>query len=205
MGEQPYRSPTPPLDAATVRGMDRSAARLSLNDLAILGVIGEGQTHGWAVTQALAPDGPLGRIWTVNRPLVYRSIALLIERGLIVEVGAEPGLRGPQRVIVRISPSGRRTLSRWLERPVDHVREIRTEFLLKIAFLERSGRGSGAVGASAGRSARPRVRCALRRAGTRQDDLEDVLARWRFHSATAAQQFLAELAGSPRGRRAKRS
>ena len=40
-------------------------------------------SHGWALGTMLAPDGELGRIWTLSRPLTYRAIDGLVDKGLI--------------------------------------------------------------------------------------------------------------------------
>jgi len=39
-------------------------------------------THGWPIVRELASDGAIGRIWTVSRPLVYRSLTTLLAAGL---------------------------------------------------------------------------------------------------------------------------
>ena len=46
---------------------------------------------------------------------------------------------GRVRTILGPTPSGRRLLARWLAEPVEHVREVRSLFLLKLLFLERQG------------------------------------------------------------------
>ena len=37
------------------------------------------------------------------------------------------------------TPSGRRAVRRWLEEPVDHLREMRSLFLFKLVLAEGSG------------------------------------------------------------------
>jgi DNA-binding PadR family transcriptional regulator len=87
----------------------------------------------------MSKDGEIGRVWAVGRPLVYRAIELLESRGLIESVGTEPGARGPNRSLFKATPDGREELARWLSEPVDHVRDIRSLFLLKLVLLERAG------------------------------------------------------------------
>jgi DNA-binding PadR family transcriptional regulator len=76
-------------------------------------------------------------VWTMGRPLVYRSLEILEQRGLIEAAGHEPGIRGPNRTILRITPAGRDALMLWLAEPVDHVRDVRSLLLLKLVFAER--------------------------------------------------------------------
>ena len=37
------------------------------------------------------------------------------------------------------TPRGRQALRRWLARPTEHVRDLRSELLIKLLLLERSG------------------------------------------------------------------
>ncbi len=159
-------------------------------------MVAEEPTHGWAVTRELDADGALGRVWTVPRAVVYRSIATLLSKGLIEEYGAVPGGRGPQRTIVRVTPSGRAALRRWLERPVDHVRDVRSEFLVKLALLDRSGRSRDALVQRQLEQLAP-VFAGLRKR-TRDGGFDGVLADWRRESALAVQRFLEALARRPR-------
>ena len=54
----------------------------SLGGWAVLALLHEGDTHGWALVRALAPEGEIGRVWSIRRALVYRTVELLIEAGL---------------------------------------------------------------------------------------------------------------------------
>jgi DNA-binding PadR family transcriptional regulator len=73
----------------------------------------------------------------MGRPLVYRSLEILEQRGLIESAGHEPGVRGPNRTILRITTEGREALMRWLSEPVGHVRDVRSLLLLKLVFADR--------------------------------------------------------------------
>jgi DNA-binding PadR family transcriptional regulator len=80
---------------------------LSIADWVVLGLVAEGPTHGWPIVRALRVDGPIGRVWTVPRPVVYRSLATLTEQGYIEAVDDPTTSRGPQRTIVRATRRGR--------------------------------------------------------------------------------------------------
>lgn len=150
----------------------------SLADHVCLAVIAERPTHGWAIVKLLRPDGDLGRIWSLSRPLTYRSVDRLAEAGLIERAD------GGRRTELRITPSGRRVVRRWLHEPVEHVRDLRTEFLLKLQLLGRSGLDSSAL-ITAQRQALRSALDALTTAGPR-----DPVELWRQESARAAQRFL---------------
>jgi PadR family transcriptional regulator AphA len=165
---------------------------LSLADWVVLGVVVEAPTHGWAVSRELGAGGALGRVWTVPRPVVYRSIATLTAKGFVEPAGEVAG-RGPHRAIVRASPQGRAALRRWLDRPVDHVRDVRSELLVKLAPLERAGRPHRPLVERQLTHLAPVFDALL--AEVPSDDFDAVLATWRRESALAVRRFLEELLG----------
>ena len=99
----------------------------------------EGDTHGWALVRAMTPEGDIGRVWSIRRALVYRTVELVVEAGLAERAGVEPGMRGSPRTLLRVTPAGRQAVDRWLHEPVDHVRDLRSALLLKLLFLQRCG------------------------------------------------------------------
>jgi PadR family transcriptional regulator AphA len=113
--------------------------RLTTNDLTVLALIAERQAHGWALAAKLARGAEIGQIWSISRPIVYHALDRLERAGLVDPVGLERGGRGPHRVIYAITAAGKEQLASWLERPVEHVRDIRSVFLLKVVLIERAG------------------------------------------------------------------
>jgi len=85
---------------------------------AVLALLVEEPVHGFAVARAMAPDGEVGRIWSVRRPLVYRAIDTLTEMGLVRSRATEPSRSGPRRTVIEATPAGRRALKAWLAEPV---------------------------------------------------------------------------------------
>jgi len=166
-----------------------STPRLSITEFVVLGVVGEGPTHGFAISKELVPSSELGRVFTVRRPLVYRALDRLVETGYVASVSTEKGDAGPERTIHRITSSGRRRLNRWLAEPVDHVRDLRIEFLLKITLIERSNRSPLQLIQD--------QRAALRTTLEALDKLDtgrtDHIGLWRRHNAAAAVAYLEEL------------
>jgi DNA-binding PadR family transcriptional regulator len=113
--------------------------RLSNNDWTVLALVAERPSHGWALAAKLARGGEVGSIWAVSRPIVYHGLDRLERAGLLAAAGIERGGRGPHRVIYEITPAGKRELQTWLTSPVEHVRDIRSLFLLKVVLLQRAG------------------------------------------------------------------
>jgi len=112
--------------------------RPALAEFVCLALIAEGAEHGWGIGTLLADDGDIGRIWTLSRPLTYRAIDQLIERGYVARRGTEQG-RGRQRTLLRSTAAGRRAVAAWLNEPVQHLRDVRTELLVKLTLRQRVG------------------------------------------------------------------
>ncbi len=63
--------------------MRRRPEQLATGEWAVLALVAEGPTHGFAVARALAPGGEVGRVWAMRRPLVYRTLDVLADRELV--------------------------------------------------------------------------------------------------------------------------
>jgi len=160
-------------------------SELSLAEAVCLTLVAREPRHGWSIVKALAPEGEIGRIWSLSRPLTYRALDALAGAEQIEPKGSEPGA-GPPRTIWKATPKGRRTSNAWLRRPVAHPRDMRTEFLLKLEL--------GAPAADLAREqlvAFEPVFAGLERAAANAP--ADVVARWRVESAHATRRFLDSL------------
>ena len=113
-------------------------APLSLAEATCLALITQGFEHGWAIGSELAADGPLGAIWSLSRPLTYRAIEGLVERSLVTRTAGDEG-RGRERAVLRPTAAGRRAATTWLDSPAEHLRDLRTELLLKLTLRQRTG------------------------------------------------------------------
>ncbi|MCB0968072.1 MAG: PadR family transcriptional regulator [Ilumatobacter sp.] len=164
-----------------------------LGEWACLGVLYDRPAHGWAVARELLPDGEIGRVWSISRPMTYRSIDRLVERGWVEPRAEEAGEGGPNRTIVAATRAGRSRFRTWLRAPVPHLRDLRSELLLKLVFAERLG-----VDVSDMLDDQRRIVDALAAAMADPDD-GDVVAMWRAESASAAQRFLARMGQDRRG------
>ena len=111
---------------------------LAPGEWAVLALLCERPAHGWALARQLSPNGELGSVWSLTRPLVYRSLEILESRRLILPAGSEPGARGPNRTIFRATAAGHEAVGLWLSEPVEHVRESRSLLLLKLVFAQRN-------------------------------------------------------------------
>ena len=162
---------------------------LSTTEYAVLGLLAERPSHGFAVSKRLDPDSDVGRVYTVRRPLVYRALDRLVEAGYAEPVSTEKGDAGPQRVIHRVTPRGRRRLHRWLGEPVGHIRDLRIEFLLKLALLRRSGRSP----IDLIREQRAALDATLAALEDPKPHPGDHVELWRRHNAATAAAYLDDL------------
>lgn len=108
-----------------------------VGEWACLGILYGHPSHGWAIVKRLRPDGDVGRIWHLSRPLTYRALDQLTGREWIQPVGEEPGRAGPNRTILAVTRTGRARFRSWLRTPVPHLRDLRSELLLKLVFAEQ--------------------------------------------------------------------
>jgi DNA-binding PadR family transcriptional regulator len=168
-----------------------AAPPLSLAESVVLALIAEGPTHGFPIAQLAAPDGELGRIWHIPRPIVYRSLPRLAEAGLISADGSEPG-RGPQRTIWAVTAAGRKAAMTWLQTPVDHVRDVRSHLLMKLALLHRAGLDPSEL-LHKQREVLAPIAAAMAAEHSDPAGFEATLLAWRRANAQAALSFLADV------------
>ncbi len=116
---------------------------LSTVEAAVLGLLSVAPAHGFALARELSPNGTAPLFFTAQAPVVYRALSTLAERGLVARDHEEEGTSGPPRTVMKATRQGRAHLDEWLDRPVDKIRQVRLEFLLKLALLERLGRDPG--------------------------------------------------------------
>ena len=164
----------------------------SLTEWVVLGLLCERPAHGWDVARAFAREGEVGQVWSVSRPLVYRAIAVLRELGYVVDRGSTPSSTGPARVLLAPSPRGRQAFRRWVSRPTSHVRDIRSELMVKLLLLSRAGKDHDAL-LRAQLALLERGEHALVRRVAESAGFERTIAVWRLTSGRAARAFVEAL------------
>jgi DNA-binding PadR family transcriptional regulator len=173
---------------------------LGLAEWTVLSVIAERPVHGFAVAALTAPDGDLGRVWHIPRPVVYRALGRLVDAELIATEAVESG-PGPQRTRYSASPAGREAAERWLQTPVEHVREIRSHLLIKLALLDRRGVDPAELLARQREALEP-IAAAVSVERRRSAGFDRVLLAWRQAMADAALSFLDDVRPADQARRA---
>jgi DNA-binding PadR family transcriptional regulator len=160
---------------------------LSLPEWLVLCLVCEGLEYGWPIVRELSAEGDLGQVWTVTRAKVYRAIDLVTEKGYLEVAGHEAG-GGPERVLLAPTKATRRVVDRWLAEPVAHIRDLRSELLLKLLLRERRGLDVQELAVVQRAAINPQLE---RWAKTRPTS---VVEAWRKESAASARRFLDGLA-----------
>ena len=162
--------------------------RLSLAEWLVLCLVREEPTYGLVLVGLLARDGRLGQVWSVPKAVVYRALQRLETLGLIRTIGEQRTSQGPVRSLYQASPAARA----WLSTPVEHPRDVRSELMVKLALLDRSGIDS--------RDLLQAQLATLLPVATALDDrlrattgFEHTVVLWRHEAMTATVRFLEAL------------
>jgi PadR family transcriptional regulator AphA len=169
--------------------------QLLLGEWACLGILCAGPSHGFAIAARLKPEGDVGRVWSLSRALTYRSLEQLVGRGYVEPLGEEPGIAGGNRTILAATRTGRAQLRKWLTTPVDHLRDLRSDLLLKLVIAEECGVD---VGDMLDRQHARIIEMAAALHEQVDEQPGDVVALWRSESSEAALRFLERLRQSSR-------
>lgn len=155
-----------------------------LGEWVTLGILYDQPAHGWAIVKQLRPDGDIGRIWHLTRPLTYRALDQLTTRDWIRPVSEEPGDAGPNRTILAATRTGRARFRTWLRTPVPHLRDLRSELLLKLVFAENHDIDISDM-LDQQRTIIDDHACSLSHTNS-----HDIVTLWRREATGAAQRFL---------------
>lgn len=173
---------------------------LSLAEWLVLCLVCEEPRHGFALARLLDSGGTVGRIWRVPKPVVYRALQRLEQLGLVESAAQEPSTQGPARSPVSVTRAGRRLAIAWLSQPASHNRDVRSELLVKLALLDRSGGDPGRLLDAQREQLLPVARALEARLAT-ASGFDRTLILWRSETVSATLRFLdalldRDLAGS---------
>ena len=161
------------------------ARRLSLAEHVCLALIAEDDTHGWALGGLMASDGNIGRVWSLSRPLTYRAIDGLVDTDMIERTPTAVAT-GRDRSLLTATPLGRDVCHAWLDTPVEHLRDVRTELLVKLTLRTRIGASNDSLLVAQRAAFAPAIDTLTTRTDT------DVVDIWRREHARAVRRFLNE-------------
>ena len=167
--------------------------RLSLAEWLVLCLVREEPTYGLILVGLLARPGPLGQVWSVPKAVVYRALQRLEVLGLIRTVGEQRTSQGPVRSLYQVTPAGEAAAAAWLSMPVAHPRDVRSELMVKLALLDRSGTDSRDLLQAQLARLLP-VAAALDDRLRATTGFEHTLVLWRHEAMAATLRFLQTLA-----------
>ena len=152
-------------------------------------LIHRGAGHGYDVARHFAPDGSLGSVLTLSRPVVYRAVKSLESAGLVESVESV-GARGQLKWQLTCTERGTAAAEEWIQAPVTHLRDMRSEFLVKFLLLDGDETLRGQFVRRQRGVLEPIISTLLANRTT------DATSMWRREQARAAMRFLDELEGA---------
>jgi DNA-binding PadR family transcriptional regulator len=103
---------------------------------ALLGLLVEGSHHGYDLARLFAPGSALADIVHVSASHLYALLSRLERDGFIVGHREEVGAHPPRRVY-ELTDAGREAVLRWIDDPVEHPRDMRIDFPLKLYLVRK--------------------------------------------------------------------
>jgi PadR family transcriptional regulator AphA len=103
-------------------------------DLAALGFLIERPLHGYDLHQRM--KAALGPVWRIALSQLYNVLHRLEQNGWIA-CREEPQEGAPPRRVCQATDEGIRAFRTWSVSPVEHLRDLRVEFVAKLYLLRR--------------------------------------------------------------------
>src|ERR1700733_12847176 len=165
---------------------DRS---LSLSEWLRVFLVREQPRHGFAIARLLEADGSLGKVWRGAQPGIYRALQRLEQLSLVRTTEQQATSQGPVRSLIDATPAGREAAAAWLTRPVSHTRDVRSELLVKLALLDRTGTDPQPLLATQREHLAPLADSLHARLGD-ATGFDRTLVLWRYETVLATIRFL---------------
>jgi PadR family transcriptional regulator, regulatory protein AphA len=134
MSTQPQPShPTETDSPPPVPADDEERGHHEVAEYALLGLLRSGPAHGYRLSAAFEPEGRLGQILHLKMSLMYAYLRKLERQGWVqARTEATDSVR--TRRVFTLTPEGEGAFDRWVEEPVGAMREVRLDFMVKLAF-----------------------------------------------------------------------
>ena len=99
----------------------------------LLGALFLGPKHGYEIMQFL--ESALESTWQVSTSQLYVLLKRLEHDGLL-ESNLETQETRPSKRVFSLTSKGKKAFLAWLRIPVEHIRDLRIEFLAKLFFFQ---------------------------------------------------------------------
>jgi molybdopterin-binding protein len=161
---------------------------LDLIEGACLVLISNAMSHGYQIAKQFEVETVLGEVLTLSRPVVYRAVKSLEAQELIRSIEST-GVRGQLKWQLKCTAAGERLAKQWLNEPVTRVRDIRSEFVVKILLSQMFKLNTLQIIKRQRKTLEPIV------ANLLTDTSSKPVAIWRREQSRAVMRFLDELEG----------
>jgi PadR family transcriptional regulator AphA len=161
-------------------------------EYAVLGLLALRPMHGYEMARYF-DQGELGTVCPLEQSLLYTYLRNVEERALVEWDEVRVGLR-PPRKRYHLAEAGRAALDLWLREPVPRIRQIRSDFLLKLYFLHDLDRAAAERLVEDQVQVCARYRARLAASVEAADGFERLVALSRLSAAEATLTWLRESA-----------
>ncbi len=120
------------------KGRSPLEPKRSATEYALLGLLIAGSSHGYGLTRQFAAHTQLGKVCHLEMSMLYGLLKKL-EREELIFSREESVSENKSRRVVQLTEAGRVEFENWLVEPVQHNREMRFSFLVKLYFARTRG------------------------------------------------------------------
>jgi DNA-binding PadR family transcriptional regulator len=107
-------------------------------EFALLGFLRRQPKHGYEIYQQLSNATGLGLVWRLKQSQLYALLSKLEREGYLTTTIEYQDARPPRKMF-ELTEAGGQAFRDWVERPVQHGRKLRLDFLAKFYFARLEG------------------------------------------------------------------
>ncbi len=102
-------------------------------ETALLGFLIDNPMHGYELNKKISDLSGVGLVWRVKTGKLYAMLKKLEAGGFATSNIVKNGNR-PAKIVFSATDKGKKHFRNWIKEPVQHGREFRIKFLLKLYF-----------------------------------------------------------------------
>ncbi|MDY6861833.1 MAG: helix-turn-helix transcriptional regulator [Thermodesulfobacteriota bacterium] len=106
----------------------------SAQGYALLGILMTGLKHGYDIHNYFCTH--LNQFWYLGMSQIYALLKRMEKDGMVASTQKLQETRPPKRIF-SITKKGKDSFVSWVQSPVEHIRDIRIEFMAKLFFIKR--------------------------------------------------------------------
>ena len=98
----------------------------------LLGILMTGPKYGYELHGCVSTQ--MNQFWDLSMSQIYALLKRMENDGMVVSQ-EESQERRPAKKVFTLTPGGKERFLRWVYSPVEHVRDMRIEFMAKLFFV----------------------------------------------------------------------